>query len=325
VEPKKYQFKNIAPELSVKMFEDHALLYESYVERLNSTMEKLSNPYDPELIRSAATSGGPFRGMHEDRTYLTNAVLLHELFFENVILPPDSPPMTVGPMFSSLLQEYYPNLKASDFWSHIVKPIAKAARGWCIVGWDTIQAKLTVCMIDDHNTNIIIGCYPLLVIDVWEHAYTQQYGIDRGTYLDHLYRSVNWSVVEHRVATVHSASEMMRTAVPEEAEDYIRDMQKQHREDSEFGFPDENYFESGELPQGGGLDTRQEEAIKQNPRVHSSVTTADLEAAYDKIKLLSKVSFSQTFEDLFDSEVRGKDKDFREKLWSMLREEQEDK
>ena len=323
MEPKKYQFGNIAPELSVKMFEDHARLYEDYVERLNETLQKLSNPYDPELIRSASTSGGPFRGMHEDRTYLTNAVLLHELFFENVIMPPNSPPMLVGPMFSSLLQQFYPNLKASDFWSHIIKPTAKAARGWCIVGWDTLQAKLTVCMVDGHTNNLIVGCYPLLVIDMWEHAYTQQYGIDKGTYLDHIQRSINWNVVEHRVATVHSASEMMRTAIPEQAEDYIRDLQHQHREDTDFGFPDEQYFESGKVPPGGGLDNRQDDAGKQNPRVQSSVTSADLEEAYNKIKMLSKVSFSQTFEDLFDNAVRGKDNEFRESLWSMLQEEEE--
>jgi len=323
--PKKYQFGNIAPELSVKMFEDHARLYEGYVERLNDTLKSLSNPYDPELVRSASTSGGEFRGMQEDRMYLTNAVLLHELFFENVILPPNSAPMLMGPMLSSLLQQNFPNLAQKDFWSHAVKPMCKSARGWFILGWDTLQAELTTCMIDGHNINLMIGLYPLLVIDVWEHAYTQQYGIDKGTYLDHLQRSINWNVVEHRVATIHSASEMMRTAIPEQAEDYIRELQHQNREDSDFGFPGEDYFEDPGTPPSSTLDNRKDDMVRQNPRVQSSVsvTKADLEKAYDRIKLLSKVTFSATFEDLFDKEVKGKGSEFREALWARLHEDEE--
>jgi Fe-Mn family superoxide dismutase len=323
MEPKKYQFGNIAPELSVKMFEDHSRLYESGVERLNSCLAELSNPYDPELTRGANCQAGHYRDLENNKTYLTNLVILHELFFENVILPPGSPPMPPGPMMQSLIQEHFPQVKVSDFWSHIIKPTASAARGWCILGWDTVQAKLDVTMMDDDDGPCIVGLYPLMVIDVFEHSYTQQYGIDRGTYLDHLQRSINWNVVEHRVAMVHSAAEMMRTAIPEQAEEYIRELQE-HREDTEFGFPDEKYFPDAGTPPGTGIDTRQDTQISQNPRIQSSVVTqADLQQSYDRIKLLSQVTFSSSFEDMFDEEVRGKSPEFREILWAKLHEDEE--
>lgn len=323
--PHKYQFANIAPELSVKMFEDHWKLYEGYVDRLNKTMKELSNPYDPGLLKSASPASGRLRELEADKTFLTNAVLLHELFFENVILPDNSAPMTMGPQMLATIQRDFSNVKATDFWSHVIKPTCKAARGWCIVGMNTLQAKLDVAMLDTHGGMVPVGLYPVLVIDMYEHSYSEQYGIDRGTYLDNLYRSLNWSVVEHRLATVLSASEMMRTSVPEEAEEYIRD-HFEDKADMEFGFPTDEKDYPDQMPPGNTqLDTRNQLSVSPNPRAYSSVdkvTGADIDESYHRIKFLSKVTF-QSLEDAFDGEVKGKSPRFREVLWAKLREDAE--
>jgi len=321
--PQKYNFGNIAPELSVKLFENHWKLYEGYCLRLNETLKQLSNPYDPELLKSASSIAGKFRELEIDKSYLTNAVLLHELFFENTILPDNGTPMIPGPHITALIQSDFPHVKSNDFWNNIIKPTAKAARGWCLVGFNTLQAKLDVCMMDSHGEIMPIGFYPLLVIDVYEHAYAEQYGIDRGTYLDHVRRSLNWAVVEHRVATIHSASELMRLSVPEEAEEYIKET-LENEEDKDFGFPDEDWFPDQGEPQGHGLDSRNDLATQPNPRAHSSVqgpvTKADLDEAFQRIKSLSIISF-QSEDDMFDVEAGGKSPKFREELWAMLQEE----
>ena len=327
MQPKHYQFSNLAPELSTKMFEDHWKLYEHYVERLNETMAKLSNPYDPERLRSASTASGEWRDIENDKTSLTNSVMLHELFFENVLMPPQSAPMPAGPMFTSLVQSEFPTVKATDFWSHVIKPTAKAARGWCIVGWDTVNSRMDVTMMDGDFGPCLVGLYPILVIDTSEHSYAQQYGIDKGTYLEHIARSINWSIIEHRVGVIHSASELMRTAIPEQAEDYVRDLLKEQQDD--FGFPDEESYNEQGLPPAVGLDSRNEQGISPNPRVQSSVeedgsggiTLADLEAARDRIKALAKVTF-RSEDSMFDEEVHGKSAGFREALWETLREEE---
>ena len=320
--PEKYNFVNIAPELSVEMFENHWKLYEGYCLKLNETLQQLSNPYDPTLLDSAGPASGRFRELESDKSYLTNAVLLHELFFENVILPDNSAPMLPGPQFTSLVQRDFPHVKSNDFWSNIIKPTAKAARGWCIVGFSTLNAKLDVCMLDSHGGVMPIGLYPILVLDVYEHAYAPQYGIDRGTYLDHMRRSLNWAVVEHRVATIHSASELMRLSVPEEAEEYI----KKHLDDADkdFGFPDEDWFPDQGEPQSEGLDSRNELATQPNPRAHSSVqgavTEADLDESFQRIRSLAAISFKSE-DDLFDKEATGKSPRFREELWALLQKE----
>jgi hypothetical protein len=231
--------------------------------------------------------------------------------------------MIPGPQLTSLIQRDFPHVKSNDFWSHIINPTAKAARGWCIVGFSTLNAKLDVCMLDSHGGVMPIGLYPLLVLDVYEHSYAPQYGIDRGTYLNHMRRSVNWAVVEHRVATIHSASELMRLSVPEEAEEYI----KKQDYDTDFGFPDEDWFpDGGETPQSKGLDSRNDLATQPNPRAHSSVqgavTDADLDEAFQRIRSLAAISFKSE-DDLFDKEATGKSSRFREELWAMLQEDTE--
>ena len=75
--PHKYQFSNIAPELSIAMFENHWKLYEGYVLKLNETMKQLSNPYDPELVRKASPASGKLRELETAKSFLNNAVLLH--------------------------------------------------------------------------------------------------------------------------------------------------------------------------------------------------------------------------------------------------------
>ncbi len=319
--PEKYNFANITPELSVEMFENHWKLYEGYCLKLNETLQQLSNPYDPNLLNSASPASGKLRELESDKAYLTNAVLLHELFFENMILPDNSAPMIPGPEFTSMVQRDFPHVKSNDFWSNIIKPTAKAARGWCIVGFSTLNAKLDVCMLDSHGGTMTIGLYPLLVIDVYEHSYAPQYGIDRGTYLDHMRRSINWSVIEHRVATIHSASELMRLSVPEEAEEYI----KKQDYDVDFGFPDEDWYpDGGETPQSKGLDSRNDLATQPNPRAHSSVqgavTDADLDESFQRIRSLAAISFKSE-DDLFDKEATGKSSRFREELWALLQKE----
>ena len=322
--PNKYNFGNIAPELSVSMFEAHWKLYEGYCQSLVKVLSQLSNPYDQEISNSANPVDGKFRELEESKSFLTNAVLLHELFFENCILPDNSAPMIPGEQFTSLIQRDFPHVKSNDFWDVIIKPTAKAARGWCIVGFNTLSSKLDVCMLDSHSGIVPIGIYPLLVIDVYEHSYAMQYGIDRGTYLTHLRRTINWAVVEHRVAVISSASELMRISVPEEAEEYIRDHVDEA--DREFGFPDEDSFPDHGKPTGYGLDNRSNDSLK-NPRAFSSVqdtvTTADLDEAFQKIRMLSVISF-RSEDDLFDEQVKGRSSRFREQLWAMLQDKSGD-
>ena len=322
--PNKYNFRNLASELSAEMFEEHWKLYEEYCKNLNEVLAQLSNPYAQDLLQSVSPIEGKYRELQRSRAFLMNGVLLHELFFENVILPDNTTPMIPGSQFLSMVQTYFPQIKSNDFWEVLIKPAAKSARGWCVLGFNTLTATMEISMLDSDGEIIPVGLYPILVIDVYEHSYSHQYGIDRGTYLEHLRKSINWAVVDHRVAVIYSAHELMRMSIPAEAEDYIKNMSNDA--DKDFGFPSEESFPDQGKPQGYGIDTRKDESLKANPRAFSAVedivTKSDLDVAFQKVRCLSVISF-RTEDDLFDEQVKGKGPRFREQLWTMLQEGKE--
>ena len=74
--------------------------------------------------------------------------------------------------------------------------------GWVILYEDPIDGLLHNIWVDEHNINHIAGAKPLLVMDVWEHAYLTQYGLDRMGYLHAFFENINWTVVEARFSSL---------------------------------------------------------------------------------------------------------------------------
>ena len=63
---------------------------------------------------------------------------------------------------------------------------------------DPIEGSLFNVWIDEHNINHLSGGTPILVMDVWEHAYISQFGLDRAKYIDAFCKNINWKCVESR-------------------------------------------------------------------------------------------------------------------------------
>jgi Fe-Mn family superoxide dismutase len=71
--------------------------------------------------------------------------------------------------------------------------------GWGILAWEPLAARLIVLGAEKHQNLTMFGCVPLLVLDVWEHAYYLKYQNNRGGYVDAFWNVVNWDNVESRL------------------------------------------------------------------------------------------------------------------------------
>src|SRR5262249_1625136 len=70
--------------------------------------------------------------------------------------------------------------------------------GWSILAWDTLGQKLLVVQLYDHQGNLSAGLYPLLMLDMWEHAFYLQYKNVKADYVKAWWNVVNWADVTER-------------------------------------------------------------------------------------------------------------------------------
>ncbi|UKI41541.1 MAG: Fe-Mn family superoxide dismutase [Candidatus Melainabacteria bacterium] len=70
--------------------------------------------------------------------------------------------------------------------------------GWVILGYDERQVKIQNSIIDLHDEHVPFLNIPLLVLDVWEHAYTLDYGINKAAYLDAFISNIDWDMVSKK-------------------------------------------------------------------------------------------------------------------------------
>jgi Fe-Mn family superoxide dismutase len=81
----------------------------------------------------------------------------------------------------------------------LLKASGKCMRGWVIVGYNTRGGYIDTFGLDMHNMWAPASTVPLLVLDVYEHAYMIDYGIDRAKYLDAFAKNLDWNVVGKRL------------------------------------------------------------------------------------------------------------------------------
>lgn len=175
---------------SASQIEQHLKLYKGYVTKANELYGKLK---DIELTSANATYS-PVRELLMEQSYAVNGVIYHELYFSNLGGKGGEP---TGDLKAGLEDRWGTTAKFMDF----LKAAGKSMRGWVIVGWNTRIGHVDAFGLDLHNMWSPANLVPLVVLDVYEHAYMVDYGIDRPKYLDAFMKNLDWDVVAKRFAS----------------------------------------------------------------------------------------------------------------------------
>ena len=80
------------------------------------------------------------------------------------------------------------------------------ASAWGVLAWEPLGNRLITLAVEDHQNMGFQGSVPLLVVDVWEHAYYLRYKNDRGTYVDRFFEVVNWKYAADRLEAARRAT-----------------------------------------------------------------------------------------------------------------------
>jgi Fe-Mn family superoxide dismutase len=180
-EPLKFQE---LPGLSAKQLaEHHDVLYAGYVKKVNEIRAAL-----PTADRAGANATwSQLREMKLEEGFALNGVTLHERYFDN--LTPN------GNQEAGIIQDWIAaDFGAFDKWAEEFAALGLASRGWVVLAFDLKDGRLHNYIADMHNQGGIWGAIPLLVLDVYEHAYFLDYATARKKYVETFLKNVDWRV-----------------------------------------------------------------------------------------------------------------------------------
>ncbi|HII38800.1 TPA: superoxide dismutase [Candidatus Micrarchaeota archaeon] len=190
-EPTKFEHLLGTPGFSDQILKNHFTLYQGYVANTNKLVEKII-----ALSDSKQTATLEFAELKHRLGWEFNGMRLHELYFQNLSKNP-VPPDENSALYKKITAQYG-SLK--EFEEYFRATAAMRGIGWAVSYYDKQSDFIFTCWINEHDVGHLTGCVPILVADVFEHAYLTDYGLKRADYLDSFFKAIGWKAVEQRFA-----------------------------------------------------------------------------------------------------------------------------
>jgi len=183
-----YDYDALEPTIDERIMElHHDKHHQGYVNGANAALENLA-----EMRESG--DFGDVKAVKRSLSFNLSGHVNHSVFWEN--MSPDGGGEPGGDLADAI---------ESDFGSFdgFKQDFAAAAKGvegsgWGMLVHDPVADQLMVIQAENHNNRAVQGSTPLLVLDVWEHAYYLQYENNRGEYVDNFWDVVDWDDVAER-------------------------------------------------------------------------------------------------------------------------------
>jgi superoxide dismutase, Fe-Mn family len=177
---------------------NHYELYEQYVKDFN----RISAELDSVSRSDASSNHSLFRSLKIDETFNLNAVYLHELYFSNI-----------GDLQSEITMDTLSFMRLErdfgsfDQWQMDFLACATASRcGWVVTGYNIFTQTYMNYVVDLHSLQVPVGVIPVVVMDVWQHAYYKDYLKNVSEYTQNMMRELNWTVIESRFKRAEKAA-----------------------------------------------------------------------------------------------------------------------
>lgn len=188
IKEQKYDFSNVEG-ISQKQLAEHYKLYQGYVSKINEIWSILDQKLNFENPNSTYSS---IRSLKLGETYALDGVKLHQLYFENL---GGNEGNCSGKILKLIERDYF----SCEYFYERFRDIGLAMRGWAVLAIDPIDNRLHIYGLDAHDVGPVWNAYPLLVLDVYEHAYFLDFGTNRKAYINTFIRNINWRVVNKRL------------------------------------------------------------------------------------------------------------------------------
>ncbi|MCK6455751.1 MAG: superoxide dismutase [Phycisphaerae bacterium] len=191
--PLPYDYDALEPHIDHQTMQlHHDKHHAAYVKGLNEAIAGL------EAVRK---SGSPddlakVRGLTDSLAFNGSGHLLHTVFWGNMKKGGGGEPK--GALARQIERSFG---SYSAFRAHFDAAATKVqGSGWGLLAWEPLSARLIVLAAEKHQNLTMFGCVPLLVLDVWEHAYYLKYQSDRTAYVKAFWNIIHWDNVDQRLS-----------------------------------------------------------------------------------------------------------------------------
>jgi len=190
----KYQAMNFEKLLGTEGFSNqllnnHFTLYNGYVTNTNKLMEEFA-----ELEKQGKAGTPQYAEMKRRFGWEFDGMRLHELYFGNMVKGGSAP--DPASKFQAQLKE---DFGSYENWGKAFKGTgAMRGIGWAILYYDAAGTQLLNTWINEHDTGHLAAATPILIMDVFEHAFMIDYGLKRADYIEAFFKAIDWSVVQKR-------------------------------------------------------------------------------------------------------------------------------
>ena len=185
-----YDYAALEPWISGQIMElHHDKHHAAYVAGANGALEKLAAAREADDFSTITM-------LEKNLAFHLGGHVNHSVFWKN--LSPEGGDKPEGEL-GAAIDDQFGSFDA--FRAHFnAAATSLQGSGWAILAWDALGERLIIEQLYDQQANIAIGTQPLLMLDMWEHAFYLQYKNVKGEYVKAFWNVVNWADVQQRFA-----------------------------------------------------------------------------------------------------------------------------
>jgi Fe-Mn family superoxide dismutase len=174
---------------SETILRNHFTLYQGYVTNTNKIIETLA-----QMVKEDKASTPEWAELKRRMGWEFNGMRLHEYYFEN--LGGKTPLKKDGRLWKKMTEDF----GSYETWEKAFRAVGSMRGiGWAVLYQDNTNGRLINFWINEHDVGHPAGCNPILILDVFEHAFMIDYGLKRADYINAFFKNINWAVAEGRL------------------------------------------------------------------------------------------------------------------------------
>ena len=174
---------------SETLLKNHFTLYQGYVTNTNKLIETLE-----QMLKDGKTSTPEYAELKRRLGWEFNGMRLHEYYFENL---GGKGGIKKDGRLGKKMAECFGSTEA---WEKDFRATgAMRGIGWAVLYQDSANGCLMNFWVNEHDVAHPAGCYPILIMDVFEHAFMIEYGLKRADYIEAFIKNIDWAAAESRL------------------------------------------------------------------------------------------------------------------------------